>query len=144
MSQVYCLVAAALLGGILMVTFASNKNVMHAYESQLTPEQKAVNRILGLYRLKLWIVGMFLGVAVALFVTRPFSAGMQRGCAFAAVALVVNYLYYMLMPKPAHMIQYLQPEQVDEWLAVKTMMQRNYHLGMLAGAGALLLFGYFA
>lgn len=144
MSKLYCLIAGALMGGTLMVTFASNKTVMNKYMQTMSPEQKLFNRYLTAARMKIWVVGLFLGVAVALFLSKRFKGGLQRGCAFAAIAMLVNYFFYMLYPKPGHMVEVLRQDQIDEWRAVRKMMQRNYHMGMLISVGALLVFGYFA
>ncbi len=64
---------------------------------------------------------------------------MIRGCVFSAIVMVVNYFVYMLTPKPGHMIESLRQDQIDEWLAVRNMMQTNYHIGLLVGMAAVYI-----
>jgi len=138
-----CLIASALLGGTVWTMVASDKSTMRDYVKTFTEEQKAIQNVLSMARLKIWIMGMVLGIVVAFMSVRKMSGDRRkRACLFAMIAMVVNYFFYMLWPKPGHMIEFLRKDQVDEWLAVRNMMQRNYHYGLLGGAAGLVLLGY--
>ncbi len=139
----HCLIAAALLGGTVWTMVGSDRSIMNEYVKTFTEEQRVIQQTLAMARLKIWIIGMLVGISVAFVLARKMSGSrLSKGCFFAMIALVVNYLVYMLWPKPGYMIEYLREDQIDEWLAVRNMMQRNYHFGLLGGAGALILLGY--
>ena len=65
----------------------------------------------------------------------------KRGVCFsAALALAVSYFVYRLWPKGEYMLQYLRPEQVEQWVQVYSSTSLRYHLGFVLGLlGALSL-----
>lgn len=132
-----CFLAAALMGGVVMTMARANRSTLSDYVSGLTPSQLHTHKIISDARLRIWLMGLALGVVAAWFVAPRSGSTMMRGCSFAAIVMLVNYFYYMLAPKPGYMIEVLRRDQVPEWLAVKKMMQSNYHVGMLVGAVAL-------
>lgn len=132
-----CFLAAALMGGVIMTIAKADRNILADYVSGLSQSQLEAHQAISEARLKNWMWGLLLGVGVAWFVTPRGDNVLTRGCTFAAVVMVVNYFYYMFAPKPGYMIEVLKGHQVNEWLAVKKMMQSNYHIGLLVGALAL-------
>lgn len=138
-----CAVAAALIGGMLWIMLTADKGIMNAYKATMTEKQLAIKRAISMNRAIISIQGFMLGAAIALVWLFTYGRGAPgvKGCIFAAIAMGVNYFYYMLSDKGTYMVQHLKPDQIDEWLAVKKMMQQKYHIGMLLGLGGCFLLG---
>ena len=64
-------------------------------------------------------------------------------CMVGAITFTTNYLYYILSPKTTYMVQHLQnKEQIDEWLKIYRTMQVKYHVGLVLGIVAIMIFAY--
>lgn len=64
-------------------------------------------------------------------------------CMVGAITFTTNYLYYILSPKTTYMIQHLENQkQIDEWLKIYRTMQVKYHIGLVLGICAIMIFGY--
>ena len=62
-------------------------------------------------------------------------------CVVGAVTLTVNYFYYMLAPKSDYMVLHLNKrEQREEWQKINRYMQVKYHVGLVLGIVAAMLF----
>lgn len=139
-----CAIAFAFIGGMLWIVIAANRNTMQSFETSFTPEQKVIMEEIKKHRFQLWIKGLLFGLLIALLAAKflPVNLGGQNmnACAIAAIAMGVNYFYYVLSPKPKAMIDFLRPEQIPAWRAVSKDMQKKYHIGLLLGfIGSFLL-----
>ena len=141
-----CFVSAALLGGMLMVQLNTDTKVIDSLTHTLSPDQLVLYENISKKRLFIWLKGLVLGIGLA-FALTPFIVkrtpttifGWINSCVFTSIALLANYFFYILSKKDAHMVDYLDEDQVDEWLQVKKMMQWNYHVGMLVGGAAIFI-----
>ena len=62
-------------------------------------------------------------------------------CVVGAVTLTVNYFYYMLAPKSDYMVLHLnERKQREEWQKIYRYMQVKYHVGLVLGIVAAMLF----
>jgi uncharacterized membrane protein YkgB len=62
-------------------------------------------------------------------------------CVVGAVTLTVNYFYYMLAPKSDYMVLHLnERKQREEWQKINRYMQVKYHVGLVLGIVAAMLF----
>lgn len=62
-------------------------------------------------------------------------------CVVGAVTLIVNYFYYMLAPKSDYMVLHLnERKQREEWQKINRYMQVKYHVGLVLGIVAAMLF----
>ena len=62
-------------------------------------------------------------------------------CSVGFIVFITNYLYYILMKKSTYMIEHLNnKEQTKAWLDIYRTMQVKYHLGLLLGIIAAMLF----
>ena len=60
-----------------------------------------------------------------------------------AITFTTNYLYYILSPKTTYMVQHLDnKDQIDEWLKIYRTMQVKYHVGLVLGILAIMIFAY--
>jgi hypothetical protein len=141
-SPLTCAIAFAFIGGMLWLVITNNNTTMNTFLGQLTPEQAVVMERIKKIRFQIWAKGLLIGFIVALVAAKflPISGENMNACAISAIAMGVNYFYYMLSPKSENMVSYLRPEQVPAWLEVKNMMSTKYHIGMLLGfIGSFLL-----
>ena len=64
-------------------------------------------------------------------------------CMVGAITFTSNYLYYILSPKTTYMVQHLNNKlQIDEWLKIYRYMQVKYHVGLVLGIVAIMIFAY--
>lgn len=64
-------------------------------------------------------------------------------CMVGAITFTTNYLYYILSPKTTYMVQHLHnKQQIDEWLKIYRTMQIKYHIGLVLGIVAIMIFAY--
>lgn len=62
-------------------------------------------------------------------------------CSVGFIVFIANYLYYILMKKSTYMIEHLNnKEQTKAWLDIYRTMQVKYHLGLLLGIVAAMIF----
>ena len=62
-------------------------------------------------------------------------------CSVGFIVFITNYLYYILMKKSTYMIEHLNnKEQTKAWLDIYRTMQLKYHLGLLLGIVAAMIF----
>ena len=138
-----CSVAAAFLGGMFKIMLTKDKEVLGNFSATFDERQHLVMEQIRSNRFRIWSQGIVLGLVLGVIYLYFFGKGLSSifsSCIFASIVMTVNYFYYMLSNKGTYMIEHLRKDQVDEWLAVKLMYQRKYHLGLLLGiVGCFLL-----
>ena len=138
-----CAIGFALVGGTIATALVTkNDPVFQKYHKTLDPIQKQALDNIANERLTLYIQGTLLGLVLvgilSLMVDNSISP-MVNGCSFAAIVLLTQYFYYILMPKSDWMIRNLDTKKQSEaWLNVYRYMSVRWHLGLLIG-----LFGFF-
>ena len=142
-STLSCSIASALIMGMLWLILTADRGLIADYKNSLEPYQKKIMDIVSKHRMKIWLQGMGLGLVIAIVMRQfvlPTIGPNTDACAFTAIMMGVNYMYYMLAPKGTYMISHLRDDQVPGWLAVSKMMQRRYTMGLLLGlVGSFLL-----
>ena len=64
-------------------------------------------------------------------------------CMTGAITFTSNYLFYILSPKSTYMIKNLKnKKQINAWLEIYRTMQVKYHLGLVFGVIAIMIFAY--
>ena len=64
-------------------------------------------------------------------------------CMTGAITFTTNYLFYILSPKTTYMVQHLEnQEQINAWLNIYRTMQVKYHIGLVLGIAAIMIFAY--
>ena len=139
-----CAIAFAFIGGMLWLVIAANRKTLDNFTKSLTPQQRNIMEEIKKMRFQIWIRGLVFGFIIALLSARflpiDFGGENMNACAIAAIAMGINYFYYMFSNKPIEMIDYLRPEQIEAWKAVKNEMQFKYHIGIVLGlVGSFLL-----
>lgn len=150
-----CFIAVMFIIANILFTFLMDKyGAVKEYQSSLDDTQKKVYQKIVNERKNLAIqgYGLGLGLSVGFLVGRHFltknkksflNASISGLCMTVATTFVVQYFYYMLMPKKDWMLHYLNTEQQKEqWMKVYRAYSWNYHLSIALGLVGAGLLGY--
>ena len=107
------------------------------YENSLNNQQQILYNESIKERSNLYIQGLLIGIILAIFYLYLNADSPKRlyhsGVA-TTIIFVVQFLYYMLMPKRVYMLKHLNTRrQINGWLDVYLRMKNRYYIGMLLG-----------
>jgi len=136
-----CAVAAAFFGGMLYISLNPYKySALHQFLDTLTKQQVQTFNNIHKERMQIYLMGLILGLLLGFIYLQMAKPGMARTCAFVAIVMGVNYLFYMIYPKSDYMVKHLvTPEQVNAWQHVYRTMQYNQYMGMVLGLVSYVL-----
>lgn len=150
-----CFIAMMFIIGNLIFTFLMDKHEAVAkYTASLNDEQrKAYDKIVNERKnISLQGYGLGLGLSIGFLVGRHFlikrknsllNASFAGLCFTVAITFIVQYFYYMLMPKSDWMLTKLTTEeQKEQWIKVYRAYSRNYHLSIFIGLIGAGILGY--
>jgi hypothetical protein len=129
-----CLIGFAFIGS--MVAFMVRSKDHSEFEKLLDESQVSVYKKIVAERLRIYLQGFFLGLVLAILVLTFNKKGTSANkvCLFIVIALGTNYLYYLVHPKSAYMLNYLKgSEQVDAWLEIYKDMKKTNLVGFILG-----------
>ena len=143
-----CLIATMFIIATIVFNISiKNSGVAEKYKASLTPEQSKVYKQIVEMRTRIsnegYVIGLGVGVLLALYANSMVKKmnRVSSGCIVVASAFIVNYFYYMLSPKPIHMLDVLSSKsEIAAWKGMYKSMQFNYHMSLvigLIGAGIL-------
>lgn len=139
-----CVIGFALVGGMIMTMLSTNKSkVFLEFENLLDNKQKKIYKNIVRERAQIYLIGFFIGLLLAyLFVNNTNFEKIPRVCAFVTITLLVNIIYYKVMPKSKYMLEYLNSAQQNKaWLNIYKHMKNRHLFGMLLGALGYLFIG---
>ena len=141
-----CLIASALFGSMLYTMLYQDKHkIMQEFQQTLTVEQIAIYKKIINERMRLYIEGLLIGLLLGFIYLSYCKRSIYSACIFTMIVLIVNNGYYLLHPKTQYMVPYLETEeQRVAWLNIYVSMKNRCHRGMVLGAVAYLLVGYYA
>lgn len=145
----WCYVAIVFLVANMYVTFTADKShrknrfyetlsheSINKYES-IVRERRDI--YLKGYVFGLLISGLFLFGIEGIKRTSMINAGLV--CSVGAITLICNYLFYIIHPKSDYMVVHLNTKsQREAWLDIYRHMQIKYHMGLVFGIAASMLF----
>jgi len=139
----YGCIGGALLFAMAFSIFSSRNIESQEFIKTLDKKQLDIYKSIVEFRFNIWlqglVVGLIIAVVVCYFVCQHFN-NYAGALIFTAVWMFVNYMYYMLYPKPAWMLEFTKnTKQVTEWLDVYRFMKNRYHWGLLFGIAAFYL-----
>jgi ABC-type thiamin/hydroxymethylpyrimidine transport system permease subunit len=150
-----CFVAAMFIIANVLFTFLMDKHgAVKDYQESLDATQKKVYEKIVNERKNLALqgYGLGLGLSIGFLVGRHFltkskksllSASVSGLCFTVAITFIVQYFYYMLMPKKDWMLHYLNTDkQKEHWMKVYRAYSWNYHLSIVLGLVGAGLLGY--
>lgn len=138
---VTCALAAAFFGGMLYISLNPYKySALNQFLDTLTIDQVQLFNKIHRERMQIYLMGLVLGLLLGFIYLQSSKSSVARTCAFVAIVMGVNYLFYMIYPKSAYMVQHLTtPQQIDAWQHVYRTMQYNQYMGMALGLIAYVL-----
>lgn len=148
-----CFIAIMFILGSIIFTCLMDKNAdVKKYRDSLDTHQQKMYDIIVNERKKLALQGyaLGLGLSLAFLICRHFFVKSSKHffktanvCFVVAITFIVQYFYYILMPKKNWMLHNLSNnDQKNQWLKVYRVYSRNYHLSMLIGIIGAGLLGY--
>ena len=150
-----CFVATMFIIANLLFTFLMDKHgIVKKYQESLDETQKKMYEEVVNERKNLAMQGYGLGIGLSVgfligkhFLTRSkkslLNTSISGLCFTVAITFIVQYFYYMLMPKKEWMLNYLKTdEQKEQWLKVYRAFSWNYHLSIAIGLVGAGLLGY--
>ena len=133
----------------ICATIATTNNVKHIKQDlldQLTEKEKEIYAEIVEERKMIYYQGLLLGDFIAtIYILFTFDNDIYRTL-FVSIGLtfIVNYFYYILMPKSKYMLEYLDsPNENKAWLKIYRFMQVRYHAAFLYGLIASAFMYYY-
>jgi hypothetical protein len=135
-----CGIGLAMIVATLTVMFFGNSfGIMKQYEDTLTPELKEKYRMIVRERAMIFIQGTIIGLFFGLLYIRMNKDA--DVCAFLLLVVLIQYMYYTLIPKKDYMLNHLTTEgQIQAWLQVYKYMKLLYHAGFAVTIVGFLVF----
>lgn len=139
----YCLIGFAFFFAMIMTSLSCKEMEVTEFKETLDSELLQKYREIVNMRFRIWIEGLVLGLVVGVLFAYFLGSKtnrLGRACMLTAIMLFVNYMYYIMYPKPVYMLTELKNmKQVKEWNDVYKLMQFKYHLGLLFGIVAYFM-----
>jgi hypothetical protein len=113
------------------------------FNSLLDETQKGVYESIVHERLRIYVMGMLLGLMLALSYYFRNQKDPYRVCKFLCIVYVVKLGFYYLSPKPPLMLYSLTDErQVKAWTNIYTHMKQQWITSLLVGFVGYLMIGW--
>jgi len=133
----WCLAAIVLaLSSVFVTANACGTAAVKSLQAALGPQQREIYENIVSSRLRIYLTGSVIGFLLAcaflFFKTRAGQAlySPLSLCQLVVIFEVIQYLYYMLAPKPELMVVSLGTEKLREkWAAAYRSMQLRHYVG---------------
>jgi len=141
-----CFIATVIVVAmVIMMYMVKNDPFIHSYRNKMPADLKAVYDKIVAERMQIYTTGYIIGFIAAILLIvlnvvvlkKKMPVGAMV-CLAIVVSTVINYFYYVLTPKSAHMVSLLKTDQQkSDWLRVYKSMQYYYHSSFALGAVAV-------
>ena len=138
--MITCLIGFVLLfSSIIMHFFVKKNTLMEALSPQLQKKYKSI-----VYeRLKIYIMGMTLGIVLGLLYLYLYSGGIKNVCIFIVIVMSVKLTFYYFYPKSDYMLYHLQTkEQVKAWTDVYKSYKNAWKYSLIVSFISYILISY--
>jgi hypothetical protein len=143
-----CSLAVVFLVANLYMTFTADQvDAKRKLYAALTPQELKEYEHIIVARRRIYLEGYLVGLILSFMILvmnvwqRVPLGRLSIACTVGAVTLITNYFYYMLSPKPDLLVVHLaEPRKRELWQQVYRRMQVKYHVGLLLGIVAAMLF----
>ena len=121
-----------------------NEPTVQSGEKSKSEHYKDIIRERGLIYFQGMIIGLVLGIIFLTLLKGNNSIPIsQKICIFLVIALGINFLHYMAVPKSKYMLDLgLQPETTKKWNAMYKSMKGRQFVGALVGIMGYIVFSY--
>ena len=130
-----CLIGITLLfSSIYMSYMKKDDEVFSNFTGLLDPEQQVIYAEIVFQRLSIYVVGMIIGLSLAIFYVLTCKNDNYRLCKFLAIVYVTKLLFYYVYPKKPLMLYYLKnQEQVEAWADIYLEMKSRWIKSLFVG-----------
>lgn len=141
-----CFIATVIVVAmVIMMYMVNNDPFIKSYRNKMPDDLKAVYDKIVAERMQIYTTGYIIGFVAAILLIVLNVAVLKKKmpvgamvCLTIVVSTVINYFYYILTPKSAHMVGLLKTDQQkSDWLRVYKSMQYYYHGSFALGAVAV-------
>jgi len=145
----WCYVAIVFLIANIYVSFTADKTnrKKKLYDSLPSKSIELYEKIVR-ERRDIYLKGYIFGLIISILflygvqgIKRTSMINVGLVCIVGAITLVCNYLFYIIHPKSDYMVLHLDTKaQREAWLDIYRHMQFKYHMGLVFGIIAAMLF----
>lgn len=133
-----------LISSIYMSYMKRDNDKFTKFNNLLDDEQKKIYQNIVHERLKIYIMGMILGLSFALFYIYNNKNDNYKVCKFLTIVYLIKLGFYYLYPKSPLMLYSLKgKEQVDAWADIYTDMKLRWIKSLVVGFFGYLLFAFY-
>ncbi len=133
-----------LISSIYMSYMKRDNDKFTKFNNLLDDEQKKIYQNIVHERLKIYIMGMILGLSFALFYVYNNKNDNYKVCKFLTIVYLIKLGFYYLYPKSPLMLYSLKgKEQVDAWADIYTDMKLRWIKSLVVGFFGYLLFAFY-
>ena len=146
-----CFIAAVIVVAmVIMTVMVKQDRFIQTYGNNLPDDLKAAYKKIANERMQIYAKGYLFGfvasvllILLNVYVLKKKMPASAMVCLAVVLSTVINYFYYMLSPKSAHMVELLKTDQQkSEWLKMYKSMQYYYHSSFVLGAVAVGVFTF--
>jgi hypothetical protein len=140
-----CAIGITLLISSIYMSYMKRDNTKFSkFNSLLDDKQKKIYENIVHERLKIYIIGMVLGLSFALFYVYNNKNDNYKVCKFLSIVYIIKLGFYYLYPKGPLMLYSLkEKEQVDAWADIYTDMKLRWIKSLVVGFFGYLLFAFY-
>lgn len=133
-----------LISSVYMSYMKRDNDKFVKFNNLLDEKQKEIYKNIVHERLKIYIMGMILGLSFALFYIYNNKNDNYKVCKFLTIVYVIKLGFYYLYPKSPLMLYSLnEKNQVDAWADIYTDMKLRWIKSLVVGFFGYLLFAFY-
>ena len=130
----YCLVGISLLFSSIFMHFLKDETNFKRFVSLLTREQAQIYNKIVYERLRIYSLGVFLGIILGLIYMKYYGKNL---CVFLTIIFLTKLVFYKIYPKSTMMLYHLTNKaQTDAWTDIyvhmKSIWMKSIVLGVLS------------
>ena len=133
-----------LISSVYMSYMKRDNDKFKKLNNLLDDKQKEIYKNIVHERLKIYIMGMILGLSFALFYVYNNKNDNYKVCKFLTIVYLIKLGFYYLYPKSPLMLYSLKGKnQVDAWADIYTDMKLRWIKSLVVGFFGYLLFAFY-
>jgi len=144
MKDISCIIGITFLVGSLSMSLLKRDTAIFSnFYNLLDNEQKSIYDEIVKERLKIYFIGMLLGIILGAYYYYNYPNDNYRLCKFLAIIYLVKLGFYYVYPKRPLMLYSLKNQkQVEAWANIYTEMKSKWIKSTMIGFVGYLLIGY--
>lgn len=137
----YCFVGFTLLFASIYMMFLKDEKKFYYFMNTLNDKQKQIYKDVINERLNIYLMGMFLGLSLAIYY--QYYSKDKNLCIFLVIIFATKLIFYRTYPKSTYMLYHLDTKkQTDAWTDIYVYMKTNWIKSLGLGAISYLFINY--